>query len=254
MANAQRSSANTLDREPMDPVYCELADTYDWVADVLSLYRVGGWKQKLVELAEPRPGDKIIDVAGGTCQVAERFLTYQDTVNNDKTSTIHVVDFNKDMLRVGRHRLSHHPWEEDGRLTFAQGDAQNLVDVPDNAYDLYSVGYGMHNFPDPEKALREAYRVLKPGGRFACLEFGQVDVPILGLFTNLYRRYGYGAIAHVLTGNGEPYRRMAVSTVNFTHQREFAKMIRNAGFQFAGKGYEEYGFGVSVCYIAFKPE
>ncbi|KAJ2804688.1 2-hexaprenyl-6-methoxy-1,4-benzoquinone methyltransferase [Coemansia guatemalensis] len=237
----------------MDSVYCKVADKYDSVTDVMSFYMNKVWKQWFVERMKPIPGEKLLDVAGGTCEIAKRYLTYQDEVNGDSTSTVHVVDFNKDMLRVGQHRLADTQWIKDNRVTFAQGNAEDLVDIADNSMDAYSISAGMHNLPHPEKAVQEAFRVLKPGGRFACLEYGYVDVPILGHISRWYWDNMLPAIGGWLANDRPSYERLARSVRSFPHQKQFSQAIRRAGFHLPGKGYELYQCGMMVVYIATKP-
>ncbi|KAJ2081371.1 hypothetical protein H4R24_002395 [Coemansia sp. RSA 988] len=237
----------------MDSVYCRVADKYDSVTDVMSLYMNKVWKQWFVERMKPIPGEKLLEVAGGTCEIAKRYLTYQDKVNGDSTSTVHVVDFNKDMLRVGQHRLAGTQWMKDKRVTFALGNAENLVNIADNSMDAYSISAGMHNLPHPEKAVQEAYRVLKPGGRFACLEYGHVDVPVFGHISRWYWDNMLPAIGQWLANDRPSYDRLARSVRSFPHQKQFAEAIRRAGFHLPGKGYEQFQCGMMVVYIATKP-
>ncbi|KAJ2823051.1 2-hexaprenyl-6-methoxy-1,4-benzoquinone methyltransferase, partial [Coemansia furcata] len=129
----------------MDCTYCKIADRYDIVLEVMSLGLNQYWKRKFVQLMSPSTGLKMLDVAGGTGQIARNYLKYQDTVNNDTSSSVHVVDLNEQMLRVGKHRFASTQWARDGRISFAQGSAENLVDIADNSYDIYSISAGMHN-------------------------------------------------------------------------------------------------------------
>ncbi|KAI8318375.1 S-adenosyl-L-methionine-dependent methyltransferase, partial [Martensiomyces pterosporus] len=160
--------------EMMNDVYSDLAEEYTRLTRIMSFGRDAWYKTSFVKKMAPSPGEKLLDVAGGTCEITKRYLKYQDKENRDHKSTVHVVDFNPGMLSVGKRRLADTQWMRDGRVTFAQGDAENLVDIPDNSFDAYAISLGMHNLENKDKALAEAYRVLKPGGRFACLEYGIV--------------------------------------------------------------------------------
>ncbi|KAI8317849.1 ubiquinone biosynthesis methyltransferase coq5 [Martensiomyces pterosporus] len=202
----------------------------------------------------PSPGEKLLDVAGGTCEIAMRYLNYQDKVNGDRTSTVHVVDFNPGMLSVGKRRLADTQWMRDGRVTFAQGDAENLVDILDNSFDAYTISLGMHNLENKDKALSEAYRVLKPGGRFACLEFGHMDTQIM---RSIYDWQCYKVnpfIIGLLTNSRASYEQLIKSARGFPHQREFVKAVRNAGFYCHGQGYETIRRGIMVAFFGIKPK
>ncbi|KAJ2850562.1 hypothetical protein IWW36_001812 [Coemansia brasiliensis] len=238
--------------EIMSDVYCKVADRYDAVTDVISLWMNKPWKQRFVRQIQARPGDKMLDVAGGTCEVAKRYLQYQDTVNHDQTSSVHVVDFNKNMLLVGQRRLADSSWIRDGRITFAQGNAEDLCDVPDSSVDIYCISAGMHNLPHPEKALSEAYRVLRPGGKFACLEYGHTEGMIIGAVSCWYWDKAVPYLGQVLANDRASYERLARSVRTFPSQKQFAQAIRNAGFHLPGKGYELYQWGMMVAYIGIK--
>ncbi|KAJ2448685.1 hypothetical protein EV183_005309 [Coemansia sp. RSA 2336] len=238
--------------EIMSDVYCKVADRYDAVTDVISLWMNKPWKQRFVKQIQAKAGDKMLDVAGGTCEVARRYLQYQDSVNNDHTSSVHVVDFNQNMLLVGQRRLAGTDWIKDGRITFAQGNAENLCDVPDSSVDIYCISAGMHNLPHPERALSEAYRVLRPGGKFACLEYGHTEGMVIGAVSRWYWDNVVPVLGHVLANDRASYERLARSVRTFPSQQQFAQAIRDAGFHLPGKGYELYQWGMMVAYIGYK--
>ncbi|KAJ1941016.1 2-hexaprenyl-6-methoxy-1,4-benzoquinone methyltransferase [Kickxella alabastrina] len=237
----------------MDKVYCKVADRYDTVLNVLSLFMNTMWKRRFVQRMAPAPGARLLDVAGGTCEIAKHYLEYQDSVNRDSASSVHVVDFNEHMLKAGEARLGGTPWMREGRVTFAQGDAEDLANVPDNSVDIYSISAGMHNLAHPERALSAAYRVLKPGGRFACLEYGHVDTPLFGSVCRWYLAKAVPMISQLLYKDGKSYERLATSVLNFPHQAQFVEAIRRAGFHMPGRGYELFQCGMMVAYIGTKP-
>ncbi|KAJ2493565.1 hypothetical protein IWW37_000431 [Coemansia sp. RSA 2050] len=241
--------------EAMDRAYCKVADRYDFVLEAMSFGLNRYWKKKFVRLMSPAAGLKMIDVAGGTGQIARNYLEYQDFMNNDKSSSVHVVDLNEQMLRAGRHRFSSSQWTRDGRISFAQGSAENLANIADNSFDIYSISAGMHNIPHPELALSEAYRVLKPGGVFACLEYGHVDTPIVKQLHRWHLETLAPAIGQLLVDKRESYERLICSALSFPHQRDFAKAICRAGFRLPpGKGYELMYCGYMVAFFGTKPE
>ncbi|KAI8320038.1 ubiquinone biosynthesis methyltransferase COQ5 [Martensiomyces pterosporus] len=237
----------------MSDTYWKVAEKYTRVSNIMSFGGNPRWKSIFVNKMAPSPGDKLLDVAGGTCEIAKRYLAYQDKINGDRTSNVHVVDFNPGMLSAGKRRLSDTPWMKDGRVTFAQGDAENLANIPSNSVDIYSISAGMHNLAHPEKALDEAYRVLKPGGRFACLEYGFVESPVLRIATDWYWDRAVPFLGGILANDRASYARLVRSARSFPHQREFVKSIRKAGFYVHGQGYEPIYGGIMVAYFGIKP-
>ncbi|KAI8318918.1 hypothetical protein GQ54DRAFT_266213 [Martensiomyces pterosporus] len=240
--------------EATNDTYTQIAEEYARVNRITTL---GGYlrlKKAFIKKMAPSPGEQLLDVAGGTGDIAECYLKYQDKVNRDPTSTVHVVDFNPGMLSVGRRRLADTQWMRDGRVTFAQGDAENLVDIPDNSFDAYTISFGMHHLENKDKALAEAYRVLKPGGRFACLENGHVDSPILRSLLEWHWYKFSPFLVGLLTNSRASYEQIIKSARSFPHQREFVMAIRNAGFYCHGQGYEKIGPTSVVSFFAIKPK
>ncbi|KAJ2811053.1 hypothetical protein H4S07_002304 [Coemansia furcata] len=241
--------------EVMDRIYCKIADRYDINLEMMTIGMNQYWKRKFVRLMSPSAGLKMVDMAGGTGQIARNYLAYQDTVNNDTSSSVHVVDLNEQMLRVGKHRFASTQWAKDGRISFAQGSAENLVDIADNSFDIYSISAGMHNIPHMELVLSEAYRVLKPGGLFACLDYGRVETPIFKQINRWHVKVFAPAVARLVIGTRSHHERLVRSTMSFPHQRDFAKAISHAGFILPpGKGYELMQCGYMVAFYGTKPE
>lgn len=241
--------------EVMDEVYCKVADRYDTVSDMISLFLNKVWKQSFVNYMMPLPGEQVLDMCGGTCEITKRYFKYQDKVNNDTKSTVHVVDFSENMLKVGQRRLSDTQWMRDNRISFAKGNAEDLSEIADNTYDLYIISAGMHNLGNREKALAEAYRVVKPGGRFACLEYGQVEKAGFDACARWYWDNAVPALGGLLANDRASYERLARSVRAFPHQAEFAKSIRAAGFELPGKkGYELIYWGLMVAFVGTKPK
>ncbi|KAJ1722178.1 hypothetical protein LPJ53_003381 [Coemansia erecta] len=237
--------------ELMDLVYCRVADKYDRTINVLSLFMNGMWKRRFVQRIQAAPGARLMDMAGGTGEIARQYLEYQKA-QGDTTAHVDVVDFNPDMLRVGRRRLQ--GTEFASRVSFVEGNAEHLTDVKDASVDVYSIAAGMHNLPNPTKALEEAFRVLRPGGTFACLEYGHVDAPVIGGLAKWYMEHGVPAVGKFMTGDRAAYERLSASVRSFPHQKRFAQAIRDAGFEQQGQGYEEFQWGMMVSYIATKPQ
>ncbi|EHK98932.1 putative 2-methoxy-6-polyprenyl-1,4-benzoquinol methylase, mitochondrial [Glarea lozoyensis 74030] len=177
----------------------------------------------------PSPGWKMLDIAGGTGDIAFRLLDHATNINNSPSSTITISDINPEMLEEGRKRSLKTSYANSPRLSFLLANAEILHTVPSNSVDLYTVAFGIRNFTDKPKALREAYRVLKPGGVFACLEFSGVTNP---LFDAIYKRWSFGAIpliGQLVAGDRASYQYLVESIEQFPKQEEFRDMIQEAG-------------------------
>ncbi|ULO25507.1 bifunctional demethylmenaquinone methyltransferase/2-methoxy-6-polyprenyl-1,4-benzoquinol methylase UbiE [Methylocystis sp. SB2] len=227
----------------VDDVFHKVARRYDIMNDLMSggMHRL--WKDTLVAKvnARGRKDFRHLDVAGGTGDVAFRIST---SAAHD--AEIVVLDINGDMLEVGRDRA-----RERGvsGVEFVQANAESLP-FPDAHFDSYTVAFGIRNVPRIDVALAEAYRVLKPGGRFLCLEFSQVAVPGLD---KLYEAYSFNvipAIGKLVAGDSEPYRYLVESIRKFPSAEEFERMIRKAGFR--RTGFERLTGGVVAIHSGWK--
>ena len=208
----------------VDDVFHKVASRYDVMNDFMSvgLHRV--WKDVLVGMVKPTPGRPFnhLDVAGGTGDVAFRIARA-----GGPSTHVTVLDINGDMLAVGRDRAE--KLGLDG-LDFVEANAESLP-FPDKTFDAYTIAFGIRNVPRIPVALREAYRVLKRGGRFLCLEFSPVDTPVLDKVYDAYSFTAIPAIGKVVTGDGAPYRYLVESIRKFPPAEEFRDMIADAGFQ-----------------------
>jgi 2-methoxy-6-polyprenyl-1,4-benzoquinol methylase len=141
--------------------------------DIMSLYTHRLWKDHFVRSLNPGSPNsnlKILDVAGGTGDIAFRMLEHATELNRDDTATVRVVDINEKMLKFGRRKVEKGDMKKwAGRIEFAQGNAETLDDVPDESIDLYTIAFGIRNVTHIDRVLSSAFRVLKPGGVFACL-------------------------------------------------------------------------------------
>jgi len=215
------------------------------------------WKDYFVSRLDPgrRSGAaplSIIDVAGGTGDIAFRMLDWMADVNNDHQSKILVVDINADMLAEGRKRSEITRPQDQGRIDFLVQNAEVLQDIPDSSQDLYTVAFGIRNFTDIDAALRTAHRVLKPGGVFACLEFSKVNFDPLD---SVYQFYSFNFIplmGQLVAADRDSYQYLVESIRRFPNQADFASMIRNAGFELVNPGYEDLTFGVAAIHTAVK--
>ncbi len=211
------SEKPTLVRQVFDNV----ADRYDLMNDLMSggIHRL--WKSVMIDRLNPRPGTHLLDVAGGTGDIAFRFL---DRIGGQGRVT--VCDINASMLGVGRDRAI-----DRGRLSGIEwvcGDAERLP-FPDASVDAYTIAFGIRNVTHIELVLAEARRVLKYGGRFLCLEFSTVAVPGLD---RLYDTYSFNVLPRLgkmVAGDWESYQYLAESIRRFPDQETFAAMIAEAG-------------------------
>ncbi len=228
----------------VDEVFHKVADRYDLMNDLMSmgLHRV--WKDILVAKARPPKGRpyRHLDVAGGTGDVAFRIAAA-----GGPETEVTVLDVNADMLRVGEERAAKR--KDGARVKFIEGNAEALA-LPDATFDGYTIAFGIRNVPRVQLALNEAYRVLKRGGRFLCLEFSRVDVPVLDRIYDFYSDAAIPAIGKVVTGDGAPYRYLVESIRQFPTPEAFADMISAAGF--ARVDYTRLTGGVVAIHSGWK--
>ena len=189
---------------------------------------VGGlhraWKDALVTAVNPPRNDRpfaLLDVAGGTGDIAFRVAAAGDATR------VTVADINPDMLEVGRERAVERG--VDDLVTFVEGNAEALP-FPDRAFDAVTIAFGIRNVPRIDRALAEAYRVLRIGGHFLCLEFSAVDVPGLDRLYDAYSFNVIPAIGSAVTGDAEAYRYLVESIRRFPRPEAFAGMMRHDGF------------------------
>ncbi|MBY0564885.1 MAG: class I SAM-dependent methyltransferase [Hyphomonadaceae bacterium] len=206
-------------------VFSSVASKYDLMNDAMSggMHRL--WKDAAAAKLNPQPGELILDVAGGTGDIARRLKTLGDAAAKRRglePPEIHVIDINAEMLEAGRKR------GEDG-LFWHEGDAENLP-VDDAAADAYIISFGIRNCTDIASVLREAKRVLKPGGRFFCLEFSRLAVGGLEPAYDFFSFNAIPALGKLLANDADSYRYLVESIRRFPDQERFLSMIREAGF------------------------
>ncbi len=209
----------------VDDVFRSVARRYDLMNDLMSGGLHRAWKSAMITALNPPRGPhpfKLLDVAGGTGDISFRA---SKVAGEGFHAT--VCDINTEMLVVGRERAAKDFLDE--RVTFVEGNAEALT-FPDRSFDAYTIAFGIRNVPRIDAALREAYRVLKPGGRFLCLEFSHVDMPGLDRIYELYSFNVIPAMGRAVTGDAESYRYLVESIRQFPRPEAFADMIRTAGF------------------------
>lgn len=240
-------------------VFDSVANQYDVMNDLMSGTLHRQWKDSLVEeldpFAWPHLRTKVIDVAGGTGDISFRLARAAESRLvglSPEASSCHITicDINSEMLRVGRTRQP--SFTKNISVEWLEGDAEVLDALPDDEYDLYTIAFGIRNVPRIDLALSTAFRVLKPGGRFSCLEFSKVEA---GPFVEMaYQKYSDAiipAMGQAVTGDAESYKYLVESIRKFPAQYEFERMIRNAGFEYVR--HRNMTFGVVAMHSGFKP-
>jgi demethylmenaquinone methyltransferase / 2-methoxy-6-polyprenyl-1,4-benzoquinol methylase len=209
----------------VNSVFHSVASRYDLMNDLMSmgLHRV--WKDIMINTLNPPKGETpfaLLDVAGGTGDIA--FRAAKAAGANFRAT---VCDINPDMLAVGRERAAVR--HLDDRVSFVEGNAEALA-LADRAFDGYTIAFGIRNVPRIDLALSEAFRVLRPGSRFLCLEFSTVDVPGLDRLYELFSFRVIPPLGRAVTGDAESYQYLVESIRKFPRPNAFAEMIRAAGF------------------------
>jgi len=221
-------------------VFSSVASKYDVMNDAMSLGIHRLWKDAMMDWLAPRPGTQLLDVAGGTGDVAFRYLKRADALAT-------VLDMTEGMLVEGRKRAEAEAMAD--KLEWVVGDAMALP-FEDAQFDVYTISFGIRNVTRVEDALAEAYRVLKPGGRLMVLEFSQV--PNAGL-QKLYDLYSFNVIppmGKAITGDRDSYQYLVESIRQFPDQERFASMIRTAGFDMVK--YRNLSMGIACLHSGWK--
>ncbi len=203
-------------------VFASVAARYDLMNDLMSARIHRLWKEALLDWLAPRPGDRFLDLAGGTGDVTFRFLR---RVRGEATAT--VCDLTPEMLAEGRRRA-----DEEGvgaPIFWVGGDAMALP-FADKTFDKATIAFGIRNVAEPAKALREIRRVLKPGGRFVCLEFSRVQPELLRRAYDLYSFQVIPRIGEIVANDRDSYQYLVESIRKFPDQETFADIMRVAGF------------------------
>ena len=230
-------------------VFERVSPRYDLMNDLMSggIHRL--WKTAMVERLAPRPGMTVVDVAGGTGDIAARIV---ERVGPAESGPVIVCDLTPDMLAVGRDRLIDRgilPGESGGPVHWLCGDAEALP-LADRSVEAYTIGFGLRNVTHIETALEEARRVLKPGGRFLCLEFSRVALPVID---RLYEAYSFRflpALGAAVTGSREAYDYLVESIRRFPAQEELAAMIAEAGLERVR--YRNFTGGIAALHSAWR--
>jgi len=225
-------------------VFDSVAERYDVMNDLMSAGIHRWWKAEMVRALRPRAGQRLIDVAGGTGDVARRALP---RLEPDAGGAAIVCDANPQMLELGRARAI-----DDGILAgieWLAGDAEALP-FADRAFDLYTIAFGLRNVTRIERALAEARRVLRPGGRFLCLEFTPAVAPLLQPLYDLYSFQVLPLLGRIVTGHPEAYEYLVESIRRFPPQGALCELIAAAGLERAS--YRNLTGGVAALHSAWR--
>jgi len=205
-------------KDRVGEIFTNVAHNYDIMNDAMTGGTHRLWKNQFVRRVNPKSGEDILDMAGGTGDIAFRMLK--------SGANITVSDINADMLNVGMDRAVQKGY--DG-LVWSEQNAETLS-FPDHHFDAYTIVFGIRNVTYIEKALAEAYRVLRYGGRFFCMEFSQTQWPV---FDKIYDQYSHNILPKIgkaISNDEESYRYLAESITRFPNMETFENMIRNVGF------------------------
>ncbi len=203
-----------LVKSVFDTVY----DKYDLMNDFMSFGVHRYWKRELIRQINPSSNDTLVDVACGTGDIAKLF----SNINQNK-SKILCVDFNRKMLSEGKKRLINYK-----NIKWKLANAENL-NLPSNSFDFYTISFGLRNTKNINKSIKEAYRVLKKGGRFFCLEFSKIQNQNLEILYKNYSKF-IPTIGKIIVGESKPYKYLIESIENFVNQEELIEILKSNKF------------------------
>lgn len=222
-------------------IFGSVAGNYDVMNDAMSLGIHRIWKDAMMDWLAPRAGQQLLDVAGGTGDIAFRFL--------DRAGQGHatVLDITEPMLVEGRKRAEAAAMADS--LDWVVGDAMALP-FADNSFDVYTISFGIRNVTRPHEALDEAYRVLRPGGRLMVLEFSQIPNEMLQKVYDLYSFHIIPRLGQVIARDRDSYQYLVESIRRFPDQEAFLEMVRAAGF--GNAKYRNLSLGVACLHSGWK--
>ena len=230
----------------VNEVFANVAARYDLMNDLMSggLHRL--WKDDLIAELNPPRGDatqfRLLDVAGGTGDVAIRYARASSAA-----AEAIILDISPEMLDVGRVKVRDAGLSS--RITLTQGNAE-APPFPDKSFDAYTIAFGIRNVTHIDRALAEAYRVLKTGGRFLCLEFSECQVPLLDRLYDFHSFEVIPRLGELAAGAAEPYKYLVESIRKFPPQEKFVGLIREAGF--ARVSYRNLTGGIAAIHSGWR--
>ena len=228
-----------LDKKKLvNSVFSNVHKKYDLMNDIMSLGIHRAWKEKFIDWMNPQPDTKLIDVASGTGDIAKLFFD-----KTKKSGKITCVEPNTQMLSQGKIKL-----KSFSNIKWINAPAEKIP-IRDNTFDYYSISYGIRNVSEINNTLKEALRVLKPGGRFMCLEFSKIDNELINY---LYKQYSKTIpfIGKFIVGSDKPYRYLVDSIEKFYNQKQLAELMINNGF--SKVEYRNLSNGISAIHSGWK--
>ncbi len=222
----------------VEGVFNKVYNKYDLMNDFMSLGIHRFWKKSLIHMMNPSLNRKLIDVACGTGDIGKLFLD-----NTNKNAEITCVDPNIGMIKIGKKKLSNYE-----NIKWVISSAEKLP-LMDNVFDFYTISFGLRNTKDLNKTLSEAYRVLKPGGRFLCLEFSKIQNSNLNL---VYKNYSklIPIVGQFIVGQKEPYEYLVKSIEEFINQEELVDLMENNKFEKCS--YRNFSGGIVSIHSGWK--
>ena len=222
----------------VNSVFSDVHKKYDLMNDIMSFGIHRAWKEKFIDWMSPQPETKLIDVASGTGDIAKLFL--DETKNSGE---ITCIEPNVLMLNQGKKKLKKYE-----NIKWINAAAEKIP-TANNTFDYYSISYGIRNVSDINKVLKEAFRVLKPGGRFMCLEFSKINNELLNY---LYKQYSktIPLVGKLIVGSDKPYKYLIESIEKFYNQEQLAELISDNGF--SNVEYRNVSNGVSAIHSGWK--
>mgnify|MGYP001459524665 FL=1 len=224
--------------ELVNSVFSSVSQKYDLMNDIMSfgVHRI--WKEKFIDWMNPSQNSKLIDVASGTGDIAKIF-----SKRNQNLSDITCIEPNNDMFREGKKNL-----KDFKNIKWIKSTAEDLP-VPNETYDFYTISYGIRNVSNINKTLKEAYRVLKSGGRFMCLEFSKIDNELINFFYKSYSKT-IPIIGKYVVGTSKPYEYLVNSIDSFYNQNQLVELMTNNGF--SKVEYRNLSNGISAIHSGWK--
>ncbi len=219
-------------------VFQDVFDKYDLMNDIMSLGIHRVWKKNFIDMLNPQKNKKLVDVASGTGDIVKIYL---NKINN--TGYVYCVDENQGMLDLNKNKFN-----KNKNIKWFCNNAEKLP-FKSNYFDYYTISFGIRNVSNIKNALNEAYRVLKPGGRFLCLEFSKVKNEILNKFYKVYSK-SIPKIGEIVVGKSEPYQYLVSSIEKFYSQEDFSAEIKKQNF--VNVSYRNLSGGIVAIHSAWK--